>query len=58
MMGEYAVQLGNQIIEARADLNEALVIQGATHPSTRQAEAALKLLKRDARQTFSDSKYR
>lgn len=58
MMGEYTVQLGDEITEARADLNEALVIQGATHPSTRQAAAKLKTLMRNARYTFSDSTYR
>ncbi len=58
MMGQYTVDLAEQIIEARADLNETLVIQGATHPSTRQAEATLKTLMRNARYTFSDSTYR
>lgn len=58
MMGEYLTKLADQIIEARADLNEALVIQGATHPSTRQAEAAVKLMKRDARNILSDSEYK
>lgn len=52
-MGEYTVDLGDKIIEARIDYNEALTIQGPTHPSTTEAKLELKELDLTARYLFS-----
>lgn len=53
MMGAYTSALGDEIIEARVEYNEALTIQGPLHPSTVKARAKLKMLDLDARNLFS-----
>lgn len=51
-MGERTVQLGEQIIKARVDLNDSLTAQGERHPSSIEAQAKLELLNQSAQNLF------
>ncbi|UKH48490.1 hypothetical protein QDW18_gp53 [Microbacterium phage Katzastrophic] len=50
--GEATVQLGRDILAARASVNESIALHGRNHPATRTQRVRLTLLQKSAQARF------
>lgn len=58
MIGMTLVELAARIAKARVNFNEALVIQGPSHPSTQSELTKYRRLRQDGQLILSDALYK